>query len=456
LNQKEKKMKAMKPQTVQYNNSGLEIKIGEAQIVAMSPEGMKWEGAHNDFGNWTFPSIWRECDGRIAVSFNTHHDSALNYGLPGEVYFSTDNGRHWQCASQQDSILRDISSLCSKPIDIPGGQKIAVVPQRPYKTEEINLPERPLNNSGELHWPWQDYVYYRIGDFPTDVMAMKLLRRKPGQEKWATEKSYIDWPEWTVGADPRGIVPVPFFIGGNILTAPDNSLLAMIENMQINKENRAISKYKIICLRSTNRGHTWQYWGETSLPDLELDKETSVELCELTLSLYEPRSLFIESDNLICVARSSLTRTLDHSMVLSRSADMGKSWSAPEKITPFGVYPQLLKLKNGVIVLSYGRPGVHLRFSTDNGKTWGSPITTHGRKPEGLSLTEYREIRYGDTCGYTGLLSTSPDEFLLVYADTSYHDEKDRLRKRIMVREIDVERTKSEFGNQVNEELEGK
>jgi len=130
-------------------------------------------------------------------------------------------------------------------------------------------------------------------------------------------------------------------------------------------------------------------------------------------------------------------------MVLSRSPDMGKSWSAPEKITPFGVYPQLLKLKNGVIVLSYGRPGVYLRFSIDNGKTWGSPITTHGRKPEGLSLTEYREIRYSDTCGYTGLIATGPDNFLMVYSDTTYYDKKGHLRKQIIVREIDVKRIKS-------------
>jgi len=125
-------------------------------------------------------------------------------------------------------------------------------------------------------------------------------------------------------------------------------------------------------------------------------------------------------------------------MYIVYSKDMGKTWSQPKKITDYGVFPQLLKLKNGVIVLSYGRPGIYLRFSTDNGKTWGPPITLHGVKPEGLTLSKYRKIRYQDTCGYTGLLAIGSDKFLIVYSDTTYYDKKGNLRKRIIVREVDV------------------
>lgn len=71
---------------------GLEVKISK---VVTSLEGMDWsKGIYNDFGVWNFPDIWKESDGRIFVTFNTHHDSALNYRLPGEMYFFTDNGKH--------------------------------------------------------------------------------------------------------------------------------------------------------------------------------------------------------------------------------------------------------------------------------------------------------------------------------------------------------------------------
>ena len=423
-----------------YKQLGIKANIGNPKIVAMSPEGIDFAnlGSYNDFGNWNFPCIWSERDSRIVVSFNTFHDSALNYGLPGKIYFSTDNGRYWKCASQPEEVSQEVAFLHSKPINIPEGEQIAIVAKRPYKIEDIKLPENPLNKAGDLHWPHHTAVYYRIGDFPRDMMAMKLMRRKPDQEKWIEEKSTIDWPEYTVGTDSRGIVPIPFFIGGNTVTMPDSSLLVMVENMRINIEDKAHSKYNIICLRSTDRGHTWKYWSEFSLPDLESDKNTSVESSELNSALYEPKPLFVESDNLVCVTRSSSTRTLDHFMYLSRSKDMGRTWTSPEKITDYGVYPQLLKLENGMIVLSYGRPGVYLRFSRDDGKTWGAPIILHGRKPEALSLEEYRKIRYEDTCGYTGLLTTGPDRFMLVYADTTYYDEKGQLRKCIIVREIVV------------------
>jgi len=78
-------------------------------------------------------------------------------------------------------------------------------------------------------------------------------------------------------------------------------------------------------------------------------------------------------------------------MYIARSKDMGKTWSRPKKITDCGVFPQSPGLKNGIIVLSYGRPGVYLRFSIDDGKAWRPTITLQGVKPEGLTLTQIRK-----------------------------------------------------------------
>jgi len=79
-----------------------------------------------------------------------------------------------------------------------------------------------------------------------------------------------------------------------------------------------------------------------------------------------------------------------------------------------------------------------LRFSVDDGKAWGHPITLRGVKPKGLTLSEYRKIRYRDTCGYIGLLAIRSDKLLIVYSDTTYRDEEGNLRKRIIIREVDV------------------
>jgi len=426
----------MKSKMENYRKLRLEIKISKPRIVATSPEGMDWRrGAYNDFGVWNFPNIWKEPDGRIVVTFNTHHDSALNYGLPGKMYFSTDNGRHWKPVIHDDT-SQDIVFLHAKPIDIPGGEQIAIVRKRPYKTKDIKLPENPLNKAGELSFPYfNTHIFYRIGDFPREMMAMKLMCRKPGQEKWTEEKSYIDWPEYTVWTDKRGILPIPALAGNaDIVTAPDNSLLALVSNMRINPKNKALSKHHIICLRSTDSGRTWKFWSEVaSMPDSESGTDQH---------LFEPAALFIEGNEMICVMRSSYTDDIDHSMYMVRSTDMGRTWSSLKKITDYGVFPQLLRLKNGVIVLSYGRPGIYLRFSIDDGKAWGPPITLHGVEPEGLTLSEYRKIRYRDTCGYTGLLAIGSDKFLVVYSDTTYNDKEGNLRKRIIIKEVAVKSLK--------------
>jgi len=55
-----------------------------------------------------------------------------------------------------------------------------------------------------------------------------------------------------------------------------------------------------------------------------------------------------------------------------------------------------------------------------------------------VGLSEYKTIRYRDTCGYAGLLAIGSDKFLVVYSDTTYRDREWNLRKWTIIREVDV------------------
>ena len=114
-------------------------------------------------------------------------------------------------------------------------------------------------------------------------------------------------------------------------------------------------------------------------------------------------------------------------MYISRSSDQGVTWTKPEWMAASGVLPRLLQLKNGAVVLSSGRPGVQLRFSTD-GKDWTDPI-------EMMPFEDYKDQV---SCGYTGLLETGPDRFLIVYSDFKFLNEAKEPRKAIKVREVIV------------------
>jgi hypothetical protein len=98
-------------------------------------------------------------------------------------------------------------------------------------------------------------------------------------------------------------------------------------------------------------------------------------------------------------------------------------------IAPSGVLPRLLRLTNGVIVLSSGCPGVQLRFCADGGgTTWSKP----------LELLPYANEKEQVSCGYTFLLATGPDSFLIIYSDFKYPTPAGQIRKAIKVCEVIV------------------
>ena len=113
---------------------------------------------------------------------------------------------------------------------------------------------------------------------------------------------------------------------------------------------------------------------------------------------------------LICISRTGYPLdmspyTLPHkrpteSMLLSRSTDGGETW-VHTRMMQTGVYPRLLRMSNGVLVLGFGRPGNNLIFSTDNGATWGNE----------LALTK-ADVR---TSGYVDIAEVAPGKLFVVF-----------------------------------------
>ena len=79
------------------------------------------------------------------------------------------------------------------------------------------------------------------------------------------------------------------------------------------------------------------------------------------------------------------------------SADEGKTWSEPVECKgPRSVEPSLVVLKDGMVVLSGGRPGVKLWTNDDDaGKEWQEVDINEFRNrfpPENHSATGYTEM----------------------------------------------------------------
>ena len=102
-----------------------------------------------------------------------------------------------------------------------------------------------------------------------------------------------------------------------------------------------------------------------------------------------------------------------------------------DKLGNFGVFPALIRLDCGVMVLSYGRPGISLTFSVDGaGRNWTAPFC--------MLAGDSRELGK-HTDGYTSMLAIGPDRLLLAYSDFDHTDAEGRQRKAICVRTVTIE-----------------
>ena len=85
-------------------------------------------------------------------------------------------------------------------------------------------------------------------------------------------------------------------------------------------------------------------------------------------------------------------------LIISASADEGKTWSKPRAIRMPGVNPMGLMLANGIGVFSYRRPGVFLTFCGDGkGELWGNDITL---------VKPWRHERNENACANGSFLAT--------------------------------------------------
>jgi len=96
----------------------------------------------------------------------------------------------------------------------------------------------------------------------------------------------------------------------------------------------------------------------------------------------------------------------DNPIMWSVSHNEGRAWSEPARTGVQGAFPSLAILPDGVIVMSYGRPGAMVVFSSDNGRTWTDPAC--------VDATPYS--------GYTSVASLGPGELLVAFGVRDWLD----------------------------------
>ncbi len=152
-----------------------------------------------------------------------------------------------------------------------------------------------------------------------------------------------------------------------------------------------------IC-RSSDRGQTWEYLSTVAYRPF-LGNEGYSELVIRKLPDGDILALVRTGGN-------SNPGWQDNPLMMSRSSDAGRTWTPVERTGVEGVWPELLVMSDGTLACSYGRPGAHIMFSTDNGRTW-------------TDRTSIDAERYS---GYTAICEVAPGEILYGFGAKNWLD----------------------------------
>ena len=387
----------------------LTVELKEPVTVAVASKPEKW-------GYFQFPVIYRSTEGRLVATWNMAEDDPSGYGSEPVFKVSSDNGKTWDVSSQP---APPFAGYCSGALFLPEtGEHISICTPASIKLTAAQIPTK-IATKGE-------YDFYRLNQLPAELQGVYL--NKWDKNGTLTEiHASLDDPN-ALRYSYNGLFSVVWW--GDMKRLPDYSVFAGIYPTTYESENGEVCTSSVSFYRSADHGKSWQIRGKIPysydpVADPRGDKRT-------VFGFTEPAFEILPDGTFLCVLRTSDEHGISP-MYLSRSSDQGATWSQPEAFTPNGVLPRLLQLDNGTLVLSSGRPGVQLRFSVSGkGQEWTLPF-------EILPFEDdERILHHSISCGYTGLLASGPDSFLLIYSDFKHLNQDGEERKAIKIREIKV------------------
>lgn len=362
------------------------------------------EAREYEWGVVQFPVLSWLSDGRMLLIFQVAKDSAESYGKGGFLYFvSSDHGKSWKPAEGNE--INEVLAL--NGLLLEDGTRIFVETTEACKAADLPLPEKPFG------WIPYDYAYsqphkaYRFEDLPLELKAISLRR---SSEKGG---SHMEKAPITLFRDLRieteSLLPVIFF--GTLKRWKDRLLGVFYPSYDYTEDGRLDNKCGTLLVYSDDQGHSWRQLDRLSYqPDLKYDPKGYMRG-----GFTEVAAEFLDDESLLLILRTAdatpepFPGFIECGPLYAVKRSQKGGWSMPKPISPFGVMPQLLKLKNGIIVLSYGRPGIQVRLTVD-GERWSAPFDI---------LEAVRADPRAETCGYSSIIEDPLDSnaFFIAYSN---------------------------------------
>ena len=387
--------------------SKVKVDLGEPVVVAVSQVNEARWGFHQ------FPALTRLPDGTILIMYADAADMSETHGEPAPAFVSSDEGRTWQAHSGEPQPIRPHFSIS----EVFDGEYL-VMPSHRYldiTAAGVVMPE-PVSEAN---------VYgvvrcYRVEDLPAAVQEyyrhIPARRWSPRTRQWQDDRVEYELRGLMAWKRDGSVVLPRTYFERSLLKFHDELLYADYRAHYALADGTVPPKGASHLMVSADNGRSFQRRATIAADPAGNDL------------MGEPHLSPTADGNLVCVVRK--TDHVQKPMAITWSKDGGRTWTPARKLLEFGVWPCLQLLGCGVLVLSYGRPGVHLRLAADGtGQDWSDPVT--------LIEGTHEEVTK-HTCGYSSLLALSADTVLIAYSDFLHTDADGNRRKAILVRPVSV------------------
>lgn len=204
---------------------------------------------------------------------------------------------------------------------------------------------------------------------------------------------------------PRDLAPyrgdgLCMLTNGNILPLRDGRLFTTVYGMFAGE-----AKYSLPAMASDDGGLTWRFLSIAA--DHTMTADAPEGPCE-------SQTARLADGRLLCIYRVGSGR--EHQYHKSLSADEGRTWTASEPVAgAWSVEPQLVRLGNGLLVLSGGRPGLFVWVCTDGEGTAWQAVNLAEHHNTFVTEPAVQYTAAVETTSYTGMVAVGPDEVLICY-----------------------------------------
>ncbi len=387
-----------------------QLEIGEPVLV-----GQKATAA---WGHYQFPHLSRTTNGDILYTWSTHDDD-ITYTQSFNWAVSEDGGATWR--------ERRKSDVRVYPHALGNGKNFAGFhTQGGYKAEYIEkyapaftVPNGPFGANGEKK-------IYDAEDIPEFDRTMDADEWDPVTGEISSFDVKVNWPHMAVAEYPGNIL---YPARMTMAIVNDTGMLKLDDGLYYCTYGGGFDAVtgqpvpfrecsSVYVFRSADCGRTWNLLSQITVNDETFAEHPFFE------GFTEPMMTRTPDGSVVM-----LIRTGSHMpCFITRSTDRCRTWSTPVWFDECGVLPQLLTLKCGVTLASYGRAPLFVRATGD---------------PAGLDWQPHQRIvtskrGYSSSCGYTSLLELDDHTALLAYSDFNYPGPDGEPTKALIARRLTV------------------